>query len=263
MLRRFALSLAAATALSTTVLAADLPMSVPAALPAAPAYSWTGFYVGANLGYGWDLGDIRYTGDAGIINLINAGIAPGAFNINGSGALGGLQLGYNLQVTPNIVVGIEGDIQLANIEGSAAWSSTVGAGSSGSVSSQIDWFGTLRGRIGFAFDRVLVYGTGGLAFGQAEVSGRWVSNGVALGAVAIPTTIAAGSTTETRFGWTLGAGVEWAFAPNISIKGEYLYVDLGRTDLTLGGGIGPVPFIVSQRHDLDFHVVRLGVNVRF
>lgn len=257
MLRRLTTTLAAVVAFSSAAAAADLPTSVPAAIPAGPAYSWTGFYVGANVGYGWGLDTVRYTGDAGILNLVGTGV-PGSFDLNGKGALGGLQLGYNLQITPQIVVGLEADIQIADIDGTRSWAIGAGTGSAGSVSTKVDWFGTVRGRIGFAFDRILVYGTGGLAYGNAEVTGSWVS-----GTLAAPTTTASGTRSDTRFGYAIGGGIEWAFAPNISIKGEYLYVDLGRVDTTLGGGVGPVPFIVSQRHDVDFHVVRLGVNVRF
>jgi outer membrane immunogenic protein len=191
--------------------AADLPRPVykgPAFV--APVFTWTGFYVGVNGGYGfgtsnWDPGP--------------------SFNANG-GLVGGT-LGYNLQ-TGSYVWGVEGDI---------AWSGM--KGDSGGVETKVPWFGTVRGRIGYAFDRFLPYITGGAAIAQVKMDSG------------------AGTDDETRVGWTIGAGVEWAFLPSWSAKLEYLYADLGKATCDAGscGAAADVSFKTS--------IVRAGLNYRF
>ena len=166
-------------------------------------YSWAGPYVGVNLGYAW--GDITHS------------IA------SPSGAAGGLQGGYNWQFG-QWVVGIEGDIQASGASDTfAAWKFSN------------PWFGTLRGRGGFALNNILIYGTGGLAFGsvRAEVLNLNESHSVA--------------------GWTLGAGAEIGITQNWSAKAEYLYVNLNNSQFALTG----LP------NGYQFSVVRLGVNYRF
>jgi len=173
-----------------------------------------------------------------------------------TGGFGGGQIGYNYQVS-NWVFGIETDIQGASIRDSAAATLPyIVAPNTISVSStqKIDWFGTLRGRLGIAFDRVLVYGTAGLAYGQTSYS-QTMSDTFGF--------TAAGSDKNTRLGWAAGAGIEWAFAPNWSVKGEYQYIDLGRRTLTLPEA-GPLAgFAVSSSYKTELHTGRIGVNYRF
>jgi outer membrane immunogenic protein len=167
------------------------------------ANSWVGPYIGGNLGYGWG-------------NATNSATRP-------DGVLGGLQAGYNWQ-SGALVFGVEGDLQLSAADATfAGWKFSN------------PWFGTARGRVGFAFNNVLLYGTGGLAFGsiKAETFGL--------------------SESHTTAGWTVGVGAEVALTQNWSAKIEYLYVDLSDKTFTLTG----LP------HGYDFSTVRVGVNYRF
>jgi outer membrane immunogenic protein len=167
------------------------------------AYSWAGPYLGGNIGYEWGSVD-------------NNPSKP-------SGFVGGVQAGYNFQNGP-FVFGVEGDIQATGAEDTfAPWKFSN------------PWFGTLRGRAGYAFSNVLFYGTAGLAFG--EVRGQtfgWAES-------------------HTTAGWTIGAGAEVGLAPNWSAKLEYLYIDLSTSQFAITG--------VSNGYSAS--VVRAGVNYRF
>ncbi len=216
-------------AITVAASAADLPRKAPAFAPAiATIYNWTGFYVGVHGGYA--------TGDA------NSGLLGGSLDIEGG--FGGAQLGFNWQAPGSPwVFGVEVDSSFADIQDSFV--ATVG-GVTGSIESQIDYFGTARGRIGYAWDRFLVYGTGGVA---------WANNELTLG-VAFPGFAAAVSNDQTHIGWTAGAGVEWAFAPNWSAKVEYLYMDFDSEDFFAG----PAGSISA---DAEIHTIKIGVNYRF
>lgn len=256
MLRTALLASVAAVAISASAQAADLPVSVPASVPqtVVPLYNWTGFYVGLNAGYSWMNGDARYTGGpAGALAVL-----PGGYGIEADGFIGGGQLGFNYQIN-QFVVGIEADIQYTDLEGRTTITSVFGGGATsiGTASTGLDWLGTVRGRVGFAFDRFLVYATGGLAYGDVSISGSTIDNFV-------PAFGYAGSRSETRTGWTLGGGVEWGFTQNVSVKLEYLYYDLGTVDLTLSPTtLGAAGTVLTQRHDIDGHIIRAGVNFRF
>jgi outer membrane immunogenic protein len=197
--------------------AADLPRreAMPTKAPIyAPIYNWTGAYVGINGGGGWGRSDT------------SAPFASGSFNT--SGAVVGGTIGYNYQVGQT-VFGLEGDVDWSNVRGS----STCGAGFS--CETKNSWLATARGRIGYAFDRVMPYVTGGLAVGDIKSSVAGI-----------------GSSTQTKAGWTLGGGVEAAIAGPWTAKVEYLYADLGRGSSMLGS-------------DTKFNtsLVRAGVNYRF
>jgi outer membrane immunogenic protein len=191
---------------ATTAHAADMPYRSRAPYTVAQplnAYSWAGPYLGANLGYEW-----------GSVN--NNPAKP-------SGFVGGVQAGYNFQTGP-WVFGVEGDIQAAGADDTfAPWKFSN------------PWFGTLRGRAGYAFSNVLFYGTAGLAFGElrAQTFG-WTES-------------------HTSAGWTIGAGAEVMFAPNWSAKLEYLYIDLSTSQFAITG--------VSNGYSAS--VVRAGVNYHF
>jgi len=205
--------------------AADLPrreaMPTKAPIYSAP-YNWTGFYLGVNGGGGW--GSSEWTNSAG---------TTGTFDISG-GVVGGTA-GYNWQMN-QVVFGLEGDIDWSNIRGST--SSGICAG--GSCETRNNWLGTVRGRIGYAFDRFMPYVTGGLAVGdiKAEPAGL-------------------GSTTKTNAGWTLGGGLEFAVAGPWTAKVEYLYADLGKGSCDVA--------VCGISTDVDFHtsLVRGGINYRF
>jgi outer membrane immunogenic protein len=199
--------------------AADLPrrraeMPVKAPSYVAP-YSWTGFYVGINGGGGF-----------GRSNWSGAGT-----DFNTSGGLVGGTVGYNWQNGP-AVFGLEGDVD---------WSGIKGSGTCGGLACETrnDWLGTFRGRLGYAFNRVMPYVTGGLAVGNVKASNAF------------------GSSDETRAGWTLGGGIEANIVGPWSAKVEYLYADLGKTNCAACA--------VPAGTDASFHanIVRAGLNYRF
>jgi len=274
----------------TSALAADMRLKAP---PPPPAFSWTGFYVGGNLGYSWgrastDLTETVIT-TATITTLAGTPIASatatttsvGSDTAKLNGALGGFQAGYNWQVD-RTVWGLEGDIQGTGERGGVTIC-PVAAGVApgpclgptgtlfGTANYRLQWFGTLRGRVGVTFDRILLYATGGLAVG--EVKADYV-DGTVGGTTLNP--LAAGSASTTRTGWVFGGGIEGAIDRNWSIKAEYLHMDFGSLDQ--GISASGVPFIavigdfrttVSQSLTSAFHtrvtddVLRIGVNYRF
>jgi len=179
------------------------------AFAAPPAMTWTGPYVGLNAGW---IGSSTTFGDQ------DGWWSPAGrtYKLDGSGALGGGQVGYNWQFSP-FVLGVEADFDFAGIS-----SSSVGMGGSEINSAKLDNLGTIRGRVGYAFDPfpLLLYGTAGVAFGnvndnvhEADNDNSWTTN-------------------EFRAGWTAGGGAEYAFMPNWTVKAEVLYVDLGSQTVT-------------------------------
>jgi outer membrane immunogenic protein len=218
-------AIAAAALLATTFAAnaADIPRPIYKGVRSVVAYyNWTGFYAGINAGYGWgtsewDIGPIG----AAVTNK------PEGFLIGGT-------LGYNYQ-TGSFVWGLEGDIAWSDIKGS------VNCGLGFTCETANRWFGTARGRLGYAFDRWLPYITGGAAFGDVRAS-------INPGPLA--------TVTETRVGWTVGGGLEYAFLGNWTAKVEYLYVDLGSFDT---GFTAPIQNNVSFKE----HIVRGGLNYKF
>lgn len=250
---------AAVAAISAPAAAADMRMPVKALPPVAPIFSWTGFYIGVNGGgaFGTDHDVVVSETRFGVLAPQGTWPGVGTFgSLQPVGGFGGGQIGYNYQVQ-NWVWGIEADFQGASIKDStSATLAYISFPNTITVASQnkINWFGTVRGRVGVAFDRVLLYATGGLAYGENTYT------------LAMTDTFgfaAAGSQKNTRAGWVAGAGVEWAFAPNWSLKGEYQYIDLGRRTLTLPEA-GPLAgFAISSSIKTDFHTGRLGINYRF
>ena len=213
-----------AAAWAAPSLGADLPRpAYKAPVYVAPGFSWTGFYVGINGGYGW--------AKSSWSSAVTSGdVSPKGWLIGGT-------LGYNM-LTGNFVWGLEGDIDLSTIKGST--SGGTGVCATPGCESRNRWFGTARGRIGYAFDRWLPYLTGGAAFGDVKMS---PNTGL--------------SETKTKIGWTAGAGIEWAFMTNWSTKIEYLYADLGKS--TCSAASCGVDTDVTWKAN----IVRLGVNYRF
>jgi outer membrane immunogenic protein len=305
---RNAIGVAAALALSfefgAAASAADLSAQPPApvytkAPPPAPAYNWTGFYVGGNVGYGWgnEDGNWNVSGVAPFACPGPAGFTfcPAIGESNKlSGALGGLQTGYNWQFG-NYLAGVETDIQSSGLSGNGVISGTIpfaAAGGppfipfSGTSSEQLEWFGTLRGRLGVTSDGWLLYATGGLAYGEVRTQGTVNATGVDFAATRLASCSPGGcpfelvgnwSNSQTRFGWTAGAGVERKLDAHWSLKAEYLFVDLGHAGAAFttvpgcfGGGnasgascipLPPSPGFFSTLAASS--LVRLGVNYRF
>ena len=210
-----------------------------------PVFRWTGFYVGINGGYGWaaNPGDIHYESSLGLADRSGGPDAAGGF--------GGGQIGYNWQgpFSPNVVVGVEADIQAADVQDT--FHGTTDNGLVGFARQDLEWFGTVRGRLGWAFDHTLVYGTGGFAYGRVEDS----TFGTALGQ-----SISMRSD-DNRTGYVVGGGIEYAFGGNLSLKVEYQFINLG--DESLFGVFTPSGVTAtSSPIDASFHTVRAGLNLK-
>ena len=249
-------------------MAADMPVKAPKAPPVIP-YSWTGFYVGGNVGYSWG----RATTDFAAENLAIFGLSGFSQTQHLNGVIGGGQLGYNWQVNNQWVFGLEADFQgsgekdsdprdplnfsFENPQTETILSLTLNQ----TLESKIKWFGTVRGRVGYLVTpTVLLYGTGGLAYGRIETSS---TQSLTLAGGGASTTVASTvEATKTKFGWTAGAGVEGAI-PNTrdwTWKVEYLYIDFGHigasgTDTVLG--------TYNWNTHVTDHIARVGVNYRF
>jgi outer membrane immunogenic protein len=241
--------------------AADMPIKARP-LPVAAAYSWTGWYVGANAGYGFSSNTTNFFGlDAG--GLTRMDLLTPQLSENRNGFLGGFQVGVNNQ-SGNIVYGLEADLDAGQIKGSSSGppiTIVVPVFIVTSTETKLNWLGTVRGRLGFAADRSLFYATGGLAYGSATSSPNVTefNNGACtLGA----NLCLASSTRKTMFGWTLGGGWEYAFAGQWSAKVEYLYYDLGKIDniMTPLNGAPAITFGSSTR--INGNIVRLGLNYK-
>jgi outer membrane immunogenic protein len=253
MLRKLLMTTVAATAMAGSAYAADLPSrrAPPVAyVPPIPIFTWTGFYVGVNAG-----GAFRANNNTGFNNAVFfGGAAPfgAGFGTNSSSNgrfIGGGQAGVNYQFG-QFVVGVEGDGQALIGNGS---NNNFGFGNNGN---RTGFLGTVRGRGGIAFDRFLVYGTGGVAFGSTS----WPNT--VLGTIGgVPTFFTANNTNNTRVGYAVGAGVEYAFLNNWSVKVEYLFTDLGRNNRTFIAPGGFAGFSFGGRE--QNHIVRAGLNYKF
>lgn len=236
--------------LAGSAFAADLPSTKapPYLPPPPPPPMWTGFYVGLNAGY-----TFSNTTSARLTDNFGTTVTVGG--VNNDGFIGGGQIGYNWQFGPSFLVGVEADIQgIAGSNGTVtAFVSPVTAVS---VSSRIDYLGTVRGRLGWLFTpTLLLYGTGGLAYGGVN-STTFINSFAGLGTSVY---------SDTRVGWTAGGGVEWMFWPNWSAKVEYLYYDLGSVSHTAAvvPAVGAAAFFADTRQRFDGHVVRAGLNYHF
>jgi outer membrane immunogenic protein len=252
---RALVSIAMIAAAAGSVSAADLPVKAPPLTAA--AVNWAGFYAGGNIGYGWGRtgGDlIGNTTGLDIPTAIAGGTIPSTYGLRERGVLGGIQAGRNWQAG-NWVWGLEADLQLAGVRQEVAFAhpavvvpprlfATESAGSA-----NLDWFGTVRGRLGFVWQQAMIYGIGGLVYGQTAVS---ISNHVVP-----PPPSGSFSESSVRIGWTIGAGAEWAFANAWSFKAEYLHIDLGTS--TGQTHPGPVDFLDYRFHH-DYEIARVGFN---
>lgn len=283
--------IAALAVLAATDLAHAADMALKAPPPPAPVYSWTGFYVGANAGYGWHDPTVSLTPNDFLIQSQTCAAtgsaagtcpAPNAFNIQGG--LGGLQAGYNFQVNQNWVLGLEADFDWSRIKGTGTSNFFMSGFIAPSptnyqASDDVKWFGTVRGRIGvLPTNNLLLYATGGLAYGRVQEN---VVVNAQPGAMALPGPAGfsfncvaaapcfAGNSARTATGFTVGGGAEYALWKNVSLKAEYLYVNLGSGNafnVTAQASFGGQPNLSSfsaAYGRTDFHVARAGVNWRF
>jgi len=224
-MRSFLFGVAALVACSAPAAAADMPARPVPAVAAAPVYDWGGYYGGINAGWAWGptnwLYDVTRTTTAHQV----------------SGGFGGFQTGYNFQIR-SFVLGIEGDYEFANINGSSLCPNTAFL-----CHSKVRNIADIAGRIGFAWDRVLVYAKGG----EAWAFNRYDSIG----------NVRTVAGAETRAGWLGGVGIEYAYDPCWTVKAEYNYLDFG-TKTVLRGSLGE-NIDVTQR----LNVAKLGINYKF
>jgi outer membrane immunogenic protein len=239
-------------AVATPGKAADLllPAKEP---PLGQGFTWTGFYIGANFGEAW--GSVDYSGTN---TLGGVPVATYAGNFNASGFFGGGQFGFNYQFPNNLVLGFESDYDYSGFQGSTT-SCTAAGCSSGTFN--LDNFGSIRGRVGYAVNNLLLFGTGGGAWGFGRSSATITSSTVAPSLVG-----SAGSDTSEPLGWAAGGGVEWAFLPNFTLKAEYLHLQYNGIQQTYNFGLvgaGGVPFVGTASANAGVNTVRVGVNWLF
>jgi outer membrane immunogenic protein len=242
---RVALLLFAALECCGVASAADMALKAPP--PPAPVYyNWSGFYLGVNLGGSWGHQSAE---------VFSGGGPVAVGTTSPDGVIGGGQLGYNWQFPSSgvfggngWVLGLEADFQGS---GQRAERDFAVAGTSGSLTDKLEWFGTVRGRSGVAFDRWLPYVTGGWAYGNRGFDGT----------ITTPTTSGSFSNSNTLSGWTVGGGIEWAFWSHWTAKLEYLYIDFGNSGS--GVNLATTPAVsITTSHFTD-NIVRAGVNYKF
>jgi outer membrane immunogenic protein len=255
-----------------TAVAISAALGIGAA-SAAPAYDWTGFYLGGNVGYSWGQSEDRSTLSNGAGTVLFTSLDSS----NLDGVVGGGQAGFNWQIQ-NLVWGLEADIQATGQKGSRDFSCPIGVCTRGpaflfdagpiegifvsppgpavpvSLNQKLEWFGTARGRIGLsASPTVLLYVTGGLAYGEVRSS-------------ATIATVGGFSSTNTKAGYAVGAGIEGVISGNWTAKLEYLYIDLGRVSgsfTTTTAAFGSGNLVSTYSSQITDNIVRIGLNYKF
>jgi outer membrane immunogenic protein len=240
-MRTLLLASTALVALGGYALAADLPARQPIAkapvMVPVPYFNWTGCYVGGHIGGGWGRKDISNTSPI----IVPSGQTVA---IDTSGILGGGQIGCDYQFASNWVIGIAGDFSWADVKGNT----NDPFFSNKNLAAKTEWLATVTGRLGYSWDRWMIYGVGGGAWArdQYDLTFTGVSGGF--------------QGRETRSGWVAGAGIEWAMINNWSVKVEYNHYDFGTKTVELTEPTSsPIPMDIKQRVD----AVKVGVNFRF
>jgi outer membrane immunogenic protein len=275
-MRKVLLTTLSLVALLEPVRAADMtpyypdPYPVPYAAPI-PIWGWTGFYVGGNVGGIFSSNNAvtntgADTGALGLGSFLSAGAIPSSVSLSHDGVIGGGQAGYNWQLGPSWVWGIEGDVQATSVRNStsvAFGGNAIFTPFSTSYSRELDSLATVRGRVGFLLlPSLMWYGTAGIAFAQTKVGSAFNCGACVPRSGLQPGTTNASS--YNPFGWTVGTGIEWQFTPAWSIKAEYLFVDLGGTQtstITYSYATSSSS-LTSTANDRD-NIVRFGINYRF
>ncbi|WP_264051399.1 outer membrane protein [Methylobacterium flocculans] len=263
--------------------AADLPRrAAPPVFVPVPVFTWTGFYLGVNAGYAFSENSaIRTTGNNGpgagaligpaftsTVGNVLSNRRPGSFRSEQEGFTGGGGIGYNYQFTPGsgIVVGIEADAQYTDLERTRTFISSLNDPST--FRQSLDFLGTVRGRLGYAFDKFLVYGTGGFAYGSVNYSADFFGN-----AAARPLAYS-GRFSQMETGYVYGGGIEYAIptdsflnffkASAVTVKAEYLRYDLGTRNVIVNQtNLAPVTGSYTSRFSTEGSLVRAGINYKF
>jgi len=254
-------------ALIVPAMAADMGPApyYKAPLPVPVVWSWTGLYIGGNLGWAGSAGNNLTntgtdTGTGGLGTALAVGLIPSSVGVSRNGFIGGGQIGYNWQFSPFWVAGVEADFDgLSNNSTTTAFSAAAVTPLTTTFTSGLDTLGTIRARIGWLWTpALLAYATGGFAYGETKIGSTFTCP------TCLPAGAAAFSSTSYQTGWTVGGGLEWRFAPAWSVKAEYLYVDLGSQSETIGYNypFGNASSLTSTYHERD-NIVRAGFNYRF
>ena len=265
-MKKFFIATAIVVAGSTAAQSADLPARVHTmAPPPVAVYSWTGCYIGGNAGWiGGDRIDLYPSGslaDPAIISPVDARINSHNYTPQGSATVGA-QIGCNWQMD-RFVVGAEADFNASfNQNASETFGnlpkSVVGNWTphTENVSKKLDWFSTYRLRAGYAFDRFYIYGTGGFAVGRFNAATSY-------DAFTVNNFSFAGSTTSTRFGYAVGAGLEYLMTERWTLKAEYLYLDFGSFSFDSPNILVASASLWGTTVRAREHVARAGINYKF
>jgi outer membrane immunogenic protein len=268
------IGIATAVALiATPARAADMPLSVPDPAVAAPVYDWSGLYFGGHFGGGWGSNGLSDPAAIGILRaLLGFEFVDGSNvpvqKVNGSGFLGGIQGGTNYQIG-KVVIGTEVDFSWARINGGNTAFLTTPIispfGFTRTLSADTNWIGTVTARIGIAHDRLMLYTKVGAAWAKNSYTDAYVAS------LTPPSTFSlAGSASEIRSGWTVGAGLEWAFWNNWSAKIEYDYMNFGTGAVNNPGTAmnnftqpSVLPVITTVQNNQNISEVKFGLNYKF
>jgi outer membrane immunogenic protein len=256
MYRKLLLASVGAIALTgSAAFAADLPSRAPPPvyLPPPPIFTWTGIYIGGQVGYAWGTGTNQFNGFDPFFGPFGAAINS---NLGGTpnGVIGGGNVGYNYQVN-QWVFGLEGTVDGTSLSNTGV--AVFPDGSTVSAHTTADIQGSIRGRLGVAWDRALIYATGGVAFGGFNTDATL--NGVGVGGVPF---FASTSRSNTRVGWTVGGGIQYAVTNNWSIRAEYRFTDFGRiTDGDFAGA--PAGFFLNGGRRIQQNQVQVGFDYKF
>jgi outer membrane immunogenic protein len=240
-MRKIMLLAASAALLASPAFAADI--SAPPIYQSAPGYNWTGFYVGAHAGY---------AAGRAVVTDTNGGVKPGPFAYSPDGGFGGAQFGYNRQFS-SFLIGIEADVAYLGTSGKGVIGSA-NAASHQDLTLSGGFLGDITGRVGYAFDRFLVYGKGGYAYFDGSAKQQTTNPGY----------VATG--TGAFNGYAVGGGVEYALTQNVSLKAEYLHYDFGTRggyQTNVGDKTSPLGYQFKNETSLRFDTVKIGANYRF
>lgn len=226
-IKAFAIASVFAVVAASGANAADLVKQdyVPAATPiiSVPSFSWSGAYIGGQVGYGFGSSKFKDYGTS---------IKPNGF-------LGGVYAGYNFDTGSNVILGIDGDFSYDTLKKSLK--SSLSSGDPASLESKLQWSGAVRGRVGYAFDRFMPYVAGGVAFGNLKNSFRSGTDSL--------------NNSKTMTGWTVGTGIDYAATDNVILRLEYRYTDFGKKNFDFG--------TASVSNKLTTNDIRLGVAYKF
>lgn len=251
MYRKLLLATAAAAAFAAPALAADLTRQPPPPpyIPPPPVFTWTGVYIGGQVGGAWGAGNNLFTGFTPGGAFIDSNIGG-----NPSGVIGGAHLGYQVQIN-QWILGIEGSVDGSSLSKTV----TVGFpdGTSLTANTSADVQGSIRGKLGIAWDRFMIYGTGGVAFGGFNTDLSVAGTGLA--GVPFFSTL---SVSNTRVGWTAGGGIQYAVTPNWWVFAEYRFSDFGTLNNGAFPGLAAGAFF-NDSHRIQENQVQAGFSYKF